>query len=162
MKTFKTTCINLAIFGTSSIASFGQQGTVSSGGEASAVDGVVSYSVGQVLVQNLSDGTYSVASGVQQAYEVSELIGLHEMALSNLQLSAFPNPTKDGVTLGITDFSDEKLSYTLLDARGRQIRMAEIYSTNTVIDLSSLEPSSYFLRVDENKRPIKTFKIIKY
>ncbi len=162
MKTFKITCINLAIIGTSSFASFGQQGTVSSGGEASAVDGVVSYSVGQLLVESLSDGTYSVAPGVQQAYEVSELVGLHEVALSNLQLSAFPNPTTDGVTLGISNFSNETVSYTLLDASGRQIMVADVITANTVIDLSSLQTATYFLRVDENERPVKTFKIIKH
>ena len=161
MKTLKITCVSLAFIGTSSFASFGQQATVSSGGDVSATDGSVSYSVGQVVVQTLTDGTFSVAPGVQQPYEVSEFIGLYEIAMSNLELSAFPNPTTDGITLGISNYADETLSYVLLDASGRKLQESKIFTASTVIDLNSLQPATYFLRVDENASPIKTFKIIK-
>lgn len=162
MKTLKITCVSLAFIGTSSFASFGQQATVSSGGDVNAVDGSVSYSVGQVVVQTLSDGTHSLAPGVQQPYEISDYVGLYEMAMSNLELSAFPNPTTDGITLGISNYAEQSLSYVLLDASGRQIQASNIFTASTVIDLNSLQPATYFLRVDENARPIKTFKIIKH
>lgn len=161
MKTLKIKLINLAIIGTSSIAGFAQESVVPTGGDVSSSDGSVSYSVGQVLVERTSDGTYNVTPGVQQAYEVSEVVGLHENVISNLELMAFPNPTTDGVTIGISNFANEALSFVLIDATGRQIQEGVISTANTAVDMASLEPATYFIRVSEDSQPVKTFKIIK-
>jgi len=161
MEKLKIKLINLAIIGTTSIAGFAQESAVATGGDASSSDGSVSYSVGQVLVERTSDGTYNVTPGVQQAYEVSEVVGLHENVISNLELNAYPNPTTDGVTIGIPNFGNEALSFSLIDATGRQIQKGQITSANTSVEMSNLEPATYFIKVSELSQPVKTFKIIK-
>lgn len=53
---------------------FAQQANASSGAVASGSGGSVSYSVGQLVIKTETGSAGSVAQGVQQPYEISELI----------------------------------------------------------------------------------------
>ena len=102
----------------------------------------------------------SVAQGVQHAYEIFT-VGINETALS-ISLSAFPNPTTENLTLQISDYNNEKLSYQLFDMQGKQLSNGQIVAQQTQIDMNSLPTATYFINVvnQENKK-VQSFKIIK-
>jgi hypothetical protein len=78
-----------------------------------------------------------------------------------LSTSVYPNPTSNFVILQIGNYKVSDLSYQLFDLKGRQIESKNINGTETSIDLDKLIPATYFLKVIENNKEIKTFKIIK-
>jgi hypothetical protein len=137
---------------------YAQESPVATGGEASGTGGTVSYSVGQILYTTSSGTNRSVAHGVQQPYEISILVGIHERSI-NLEISVYPNPTTNYLTLKSEDNSN--LSFQLYDLQGKIIEDKKVTANRTIITMEALAKATYFLRVTKNNQVIKTFKVIK-
>jgi hypothetical protein len=137
-----------------------QESANASGGDATGTGGTSSYSIGQVVYTTATGTNGSLAQGVQQPYEIST-VGIKETAL-NISLTAFPNPTTDNLTLQISDYNNEKLSYQLFDMQGKQLRNGQIVAQQTQINMSSFPKATYFVNVvtQENKK-VQSFKILK-
>ena len=138
---------------------FGQTSVNASGGGTSNASGSISYSIGQVAYQSVSNSSGSVSQGVQHAFEISTL-SLEENAL-NLSLSAYPNPTQELLNLRVGNYKQEKLSYKLFDFQGKVISEASMLSEETTIDMKQLPVASYFVEVHNEGKKVQTFKIIK-
>ena len=138
---------------------FGQTSVNTAGGTVSNASGSVSYSVGQVAYQSVSNTSGTVSQGVQQAYEIVTL-SLEENKF-NFSLSAFPNPTTDNLNLRVGNLNQEKLIYKLIDLEGKVISEAIIHSETTNIDMKQLPTATYFLEVYNEAKKVQTFKIIK-
>lgn len=137
-----------------------QQSANTSSGNATGNGGTVAYSIGQVVYTTNTASTGSVAQGVQHAYEIFNL-GNSETAM-HISLTAFPNPTIDNLTLQISDYNNEKLSYQLFDIQGKLVHKGQIVAPLTQIDMNNLPSATYFINVvnQENKK-VQLFKIIK-
>lgn len=137
-----------------------QESTNASGGDATGTGGTASYSVGQVVYTTNTGSTGSVAQGVQHAYEIFT-VGIKETEL-NISLTVFPNPTTENLTLQISDYNNEQLSYQLFDMQGKQLSNGQITAQKTQINMNSLPTATYFVNVvnQENKK-VQSFKIIK-
>lgn len=131
------------------------------GGNASGSGGTVSYSVGQIVYTNNTGTNGSVSQGVQQPYEISIVTELEETQGINLSITAFPNPTTDYLTLSTGNFDNKNLSFHLYDINGKIIQESKINVSETKISMTDLPPATYFLKVTENQKEVKTFKIIK-
>ncbi|OFX19313.1 MAG: hypothetical protein A2033_01525 [Bacteroidetes bacterium GWA2_31_9] len=137
-----------------------QQTAITSGADASGSGGSVAYSVGQIVTLTNIGTNGSVASGVQQPYEISVTIGKEETGIL-LNLSAFPNPTTERLTLQIENYKNEKMEYQLFDINGKRLESEKINKNCTNILMSKYLPATYFLTVINNNKEIKTFKLIK-
>lgn len=137
-----------------------QEGVNTTGGNASGSGGSISYSVGQVLYQ--THGTYgSVAEGVQQPYEISVVTEIEDARGINFSVTAYPNPTADYLTLVVKDFKLSKLTFQLYDMHGKLLQNKKITRNQTSIFMSGLVPATYFVKVMQNNKEVKTFKVIK-
>lgn len=136
-----------------------QESVNATGGDASGSGGSASYSVGQLVYTTNTGTDGSVAQGVQQAYEISVVLGIEEANV--ITLSAYPNPTVDYLTLSIAEFEISNLSYQVYDLQGRLLQTQELTGTQTQIDMSNYGASAYFVKVYQDNKEIKTFKIIK-
>ncbi|HNR21315.1 MAG TPA: T9SS type A sorting domain-containing protein [Bacteroidia bacterium] len=131
------------------------------GGDASGSGGSVSYSVGQVVYTTNTGTNGSVAQGVQQPYEISVVTAIEEAKGINLLVSAYPNPTTDYLTLEVKEFELSNISYQLYDMNGKLLQNEKITDNQTSIVMSNLVPATYFVKVTEGNKEVKTFKIIK-
>lgn len=139
-----------------------QEAILTTGGDASGSGGSASYSVGQVTyTTNTGSNGYSAAEGVQQPFEISVVIGLEETNSIDLDLSVYPNPATDFLILKVDYYDNEKLSYQLYDINGKLLENKELTGSETQIQTSTLVPSTYFLKVVQENKLIKTFKVIK-
>jgi hypothetical protein len=146
-----------------------QQAIVAAGGTASGTGGTVSYSIGQVVYTTATGSNGSVAQGVQQTYEITTVTGIEEAKGISLEVSAYPNPTTDHLTLTVgtsISFNDQPMSYKLLDMNGKVIETQKIINDQTIIVMSNLLPANYFLTViktmdGKSPQEVKTFKITK-
>jgi len=139
------------------------QETVSaSGGNISGSGGTVSYSVGQVIYTVITDlATGTVSQGVQQPYEISVITEIEEIKNIDLICQVYPNPANDFLTLKIENYDTGELIYKLFDSNGKLLKDKKTEGNETIISMSGLLPSVYFLKVTDNGRVIRTFKIIK-
>ena len=137
-----------------------QQATTASGGDASGSGGTAAFSVGQVVYTANTNASGTLSQGVQQAYEIFTL-SIKETEL-NISLKAFPNPTLNNLTLQISDYKNEKLSYQLYDIQGRLLNNGQIVAQQTNIEMTSLPTAIYFINVvNQENQKVQSFKIIK-
>jgi len=131
------------------------------GGSASGSGGTLSYSVGQVAYTTNTGTNGSVAQGVQQPFEISVVTGLDEVKGINLSVTAYPNPITDYLTLEVKDVELSNLSYQLYDMQGKLLQNAKIIGNQTSIAMGNLVSATYFVKVVQGNKEVKTFKIIK-
>jgi hypothetical protein len=137
-----------------------QESANTSGGDATGSGGTVAYSIGQVVYTTNTGGNGSVSQGVQHAYEIFT-VGINETEL-NISLTAFPNPTMENLTLQISDYNNDMMTYQLLDIQGKQLSYGQITAQQTQINMISLPTATYFINiVNQEKRTVQSFKIIK-
>lgn len=138
-----------------------QESVNTSGGKATGNGGTANYTVGQIIYTTNSESSGSVAQGVQQAYEISVENSIDILDAIRLNATAYPNPTNDMLTLKIGNANLQNMNYQLYDLHGKQLFSGTIVEDLTNIYMGKLIPSSYFLKVFDEKKDIKTFKIIK-
>jgi Secretion system C-terminal sorting domain len=138
-----------------------QNAIPASGGNASGGGGMTSYSVGQVVYTTNTSITYgSVAQGVQQPFEISVITSIEQAEDITLVCSVYPNPASDFLTLKIENYDNKSLSYKLFDANGKLLENKKVTGNEAIISMANLLPNLYFLKVIDNQKEIKTFKII--
>ena len=137
-----------------------QQASTASGGNASDSGGTVAYSVGQIVYATNTGTTGSVAQGVQQPYEISIVLGIDNHSI-NLELTVYPNPTANFLTLNVGNAELSTLNFQLYDISGKLIENRKIISSSETIAMENLPNGIYFLKITNNNNEVKTFKIIK-
>jgi len=158
-KKLKLSTVLLLVIGLTGLQA--QQVVTSSGGNASGSGGSASYSVGQIVyTTNTAEG--SVAQGVQQPYEISVVTGIEEALDISLEIMVYPNPTTDFIRLKIEIYDVENLRYRLYDINASLLQDNKIEGQETNIVMSYYSSGTYFLKVIDNQKAIKTFKIIKH
>lgn len=138
-----------------------QESINASGGNASGSNGSSAYSIGQVMYTTNTGTIGTIAQGVQQAYEISVVTGLEETKGLNLNLSVYPNPTSDLLILSVDNKDNEHFAYQLLDINSNTIDHNTITEKETSITMNHFANATYFLKITQNNKTIKTFKIIK-
>ena len=141
-----------------------QESVNATGGNASGSGGSASYSVGQVVYTTNTGTNGSVAQGVQQPYEISVVTAIEEAKGINLSVSAYPNPTTDYLTLEVdasTTLSIQSMTYQLFDMQGKLLQSKKITGNQTSIVMGNLVPAIYFVKVIQNKKKKKIFKVVK-
>jgi hypothetical protein len=137
-----------------------QESANSTGGDASGNSGTVAYSIGQVVFTSIEGSSGNETQGVQQAYKITN-IGIEETEL-HISISAFPNPTTETLTLEISNYNNEALTYQLCDLNGKKLIQENIVAKQTHIDMCDMASATYFVYiVNATSKRIQTFKIIK-
>ena len=157
----KNLCSIVLLFVLSCTVAFSQSAVTVSGGEASGISGSLSYSIGQTFCSSSLGITGRINEGVQQVYEIYDVTDVQSAISSVISLSAFPNPTSDFLTLRIDGDYIDGLDCTMYDISGKEIMEWQISSSETSIDMQSLSPATYFVRITKEKNEVKTFKIVK-
>ena len=139
---------------------FAQQSSVNAGGNATGSNGNVSYSVGQTFYATNTGSTGSTAPGVQQSYDIVSVLGTENHNI-NLQMSVYPNPTVSVLSLDVKNNSFRNLYYQLIDLNGRSIANEKIKTETTTISMEGYPSAVYLLKIIDDSKNVKTFKIIK-
>ena len=136
-----------------------QNTILASGGNASGNSS--SYSIGQIIYNTNTGVGGSVSHGVQQPFEISGTLGTDDAINIAIEFKTYPNPTAGFLTLKINNYQSENLSYQLYDVTGKLLRNREIISHHDRIAMENFSPGMYVLKIVDNQKDIKTFKIIK-
>jgi hypothetical protein len=138
----------------------GQTAISASGGNAESTDGSLSYTIGQVFYKEATDSNFTVNAGVQQAFEISEVLSITNPE-SNFSITLYPNPATDFINITLNGDNNLSANYSLIDLNGRTINSGKIDSLNKRINISELESATYLLTLITTDNQIKTYKILK-
>lgn len=135
---------------------FAQQGIVAGGSSG----GAISHSIGQVSYSYSGSASFSSQEGIQQPYEISEVVGVDD--LLGHEVSVYPNPTTQHLTISIDDLDrDLQWTATLIDIGGQELSSERIVTDNHQIIVEYLPAGTYFVKISLTNQNFKTFKIIK-
>lgn len=141
-----------------------QSAVVSVGGDAQSNGGSVSYTVGQVAVQTVanSNGSVSVAEGVQQPYEIMT-VGVDDYPQIVLDAVVYPNPTDNFAQLRLNGFEipADGLRANLYDGNGKRLQTIPVTDDLTTFQIGQYATGTYYLEVRDGKRILKTFKVVR-
>ena len=141
-----------------------QSAVVSVGGDAQSNGGSVSYTVGQVAVQTVanSNGSVSVAEGVQQPYEIMT-VGVDDYPQIVLDAVVYPNPTDNIAQLRLNGFEipADGLRANLYDGNGKRLQTIPVTEDLTTFQIGQYATGTYFLELRDGKRVLKTFKVVR-
>ena len=142
----------------------GQSAIVPLGGDAQNSNGSVSYTVGQVVTQTVanSNGSISVAEGVQQPYEI-QAVGINPYPQITLSAIVFPNPTENMAQLQLNGFEIPTggLQAHLFDAKGKLLQVIPVTDDLTTFEIGQYATGTYYLELRDGKQPLKTFKVVR-
>lgn len=139
-----------------------QTATTATGGKATGSNGIVNYSVGQIAyASQIGTNGHTLSEGVQLQYELFVVTGVAEANDISLKVMANPNPVTDYLQLNVEGQFKGSLSFQLCDISGKVIDIQRISGLEIQIDMHDLKPSSYFIRIINNEKVLKVFKIIK-
>lgn len=153
--------ITILLFGFGMPVLLAQEALTTSGGDTTGIGGSVSYTVGQVLYTTNTGTNGTIAEGVQQPYEISVVVGLEEAQDIILVCTVYPNPATDLLTLETETPNNKNLFYQLYDIMGTLLISKKLIDIKTIIPMTNLPPATYLLKVTDNHKVVKTFKIIK-
>ena len=96
-----------------------------------------------------------------QPFIVNGLTGNEQGKSSGIECVVYPNPTHDLINLKIGNYNLDNLNYLIYDISGRLLMNKKIESLETSISLAEFKPAIYFLKITENSKELKVFRIIK-
>jgi len=144
----------------SSVLNAQQLEVISSGGDNFVnSQGSISFSIGEIVIETIAHGDLCLTQGFCQSNLLITAIG-NPISI-DYQLLVYPNPVTDFVCLKIGSNDLSNFKYALFDVNGKILIIKQIVSNETIIPFGFLSPSTYFLKIIDNKTEIKTFKIIK-
>ncbi len=134
------------------------QEVISSGGDYNENATIsISWTLGEPVIETVSNTSNVLTQGFQQTkLTVSEIF---EINSKNISISLFPNPTQDFVNLEVDNYNN--LTFQLFSFNGKLIQTNKLSSKNTEIKMTNLSAATYFLKILNNNKLIKTYKIIK-
>ena len=161
MKVLNTFIVSLLCFAGTT---FAQSVIVPVGGDAQSNNGNVSYTVGQIAVQTSanSDGSVSVAEGVQQPYEI-QTVGVNNYPQISLKAVIYPNPTENLAQLQLNGFDipSDGLRAILYDGNGKYLQVFIVTDDLTSFQIGHYATGTYYLELRDKLRVLKTFRVIR-
>jgi hypothetical protein len=136
-----------------------QQVISTAGNSLGNENGSISFTIGEGVAQTLSKGDKTITQGFQQANLTVSMV--KELKDLDFSISAFPNPTEDILTLKLTKDDVSGLQYILFDINGKLLFQKNLETNQTVINVHQLAKGFYILKVQEDVKELKIFKIIK-
>jgi hypothetical protein len=135
---------------------------ISSSGDNFATTGQqITWSLGEVAIETSIKGNLILTQGFHQcSYLVT---AVDETILSDLEITAFPNPATDFLSVQLSGDNLQLKDYVLnlTDIQGKQLLKVKPDNNCPRINFSAYEAGTYFLSISKNAEILRTFKIIK-
>ena len=149
-------CILLILF-FFSIHVISQEVIATQGEVSSNSASILNFTIGEVVTSFGTDGSNEITQGFQQVFfEITKV----EDNQIEMDISVFPNPAIDQVTVQLSNYSTG-LNYALYDSFGKQLLNSVFNSNEISIQFSNYSTGTYFLVVKAENEKLKTFKIQK-
>ena len=78
------------------------------------------------------------------------------------EISVFPNPAKDILTIKLKSDSFKLVNYSLISATGQIVLYSKFHAQEELIDISKLDPGMYFVKINSGKDHLFTKSIVIY
>ena len=151
------TGILILFFGLSNYA----QEVLGPAGQTDTISGhSVSWTLGESAIITSETGSITVTEGFEQPHFT--ITSLEKRASIKAEVSIYPNPTAQDVTVKIKGLENEQYTIQLLDQLGKEVLRKETSNSQTSIPVSHLSAASYFIIISNAENSFyEKFNLIK-
>ncbi len=118
------------------------------------------WSIGECITASHDAGNYEITQGFHQDRYVI-ITAIENLHNNEINISVFPNPTTDLISLKVQCSKRESIKYTLTDISGKVLQTEKVKSDIEQLNFSTYTNGVYFLSVRQENQLVKSFKIIK-
>ena len=136
-----------------------QEVIATAGSTLSNSNGSISFTIGESVANTLTKGDKTITQGFQQSYISVSLV--NELKDLDFNISVYPNPTSDVLTLKLSKEDVTGIQYLLYDFMGKLLLQKNLESNEISIPVNQFAKGFYILKVQAGKKELKTFKIVK-
>jgi hypothetical protein len=142
--------------------SYSQEVVCSGGEQFSNTEGSFTFTIGEPVIETISNANNILTQGFQQNYEVILSTGSTSYLSGT---SVYPNPFIDMITINYSDAVLDNMSITLKELNGKIImerKFPKTYASNTFdLILSDLSEGVYFLTITVSVESSATYRVVK-
>lgn len=164
-KAFIMLCLGVASH-TLYAQSMSRQVVASAGHHATNSSGSLSSTVGEIVINTATSGTFLLTQGFQQPD--ANPTGINKTNGIEVSYSLFPNPASDAITLSLKASAGISVNIYIYDAAGRLIQQLEKAVMNESsythsFNIASCSAGNYYLKiVNQSASEVKTIPFTKH
>jgi hypothetical protein len=119
----------------------------------------LSFTLGEIAIQTHQNNEFTFAQGFQQSnISVSTLIKDPEI---NYDVRIYPNPVKNWLSVQFDQNIQEKFYIKIFNLKGQLLKKKAISLPMDEINFGHYKNGEYILQINENRRIIKSYKVVK-
>ncbi|HQP03251.1 MAG TPA: T9SS type A sorting domain-containing protein [Bacteroidales bacterium] len=138
---------------------YSQEVISNAGGSAENQSIIVSYTIGEPIVETFNSDDFIVTQGFNQP--IITITAIETPQCPGFSIQIFPNPTSTTLDVLVESESDEPLMYSFFDASGKILFEKENQNKHVSFDVKHLPHGTYVLKVVYKGKYVSTFKVIK-
>lgn len=159
MKKSKVLILSIAVISLFAGKLSAQQVIATSGGTGQSTSGTITYTLGELVIDTYSGTDKKLTQGFQQSRLI--ITAVQELQDLSYSVAAFPNPTTNYLKLKLEKDFPKTLDYLLMDINGKVISSAKIENGETDISFEDYVVGTYFIKIIQGKKEVKTIKVVK-
>ncbi len=136
-----------------------QEVIATSGNYGETANGSLSWTIGEPIVETVSDGTNTLTQGFQQSKLT--VTAIDEKEIAGFEINVFPNPASDYLSVEVITDKQKDLEIILFDLNGKIILQKLMTGNKQTVNMQNYSPATYILKVTEGNKEIRTYQIVK-
>ena len=137
-----------------------QEVVTTAGSYGETTSGSLSWTIGEPVIETITDGTNTLTQGFQQSKLTVTTI--NDLKVPGIELSVYPNPTNSFLSIEVKTDKQRDLLLSLFDLNGRLILQKKMAGNKQTIKMQNYKPGTYILKVTEANKEIRTYQIVKH
>jgi hypothetical protein len=119
----------------------------------------LSWTLGECVINTDNSSNVILTQGFQQSKQT--ITSIQELQLNSLEISAYPNPTQDIVTLKVKTELAKECKFQLYDLNGKILAEQKIAGKETKISFNNRPSGTYIIKLINKDQVQKVLKINK-
>ena len=137
-----------------------QEVVTTAGNYGETTSGSLTWTVGEPVIETITDGTNTLTQGFQQSKLT--VTAINDLEIPGIELSVYPNPTNSFLSIEVKTDKQRDLLLSLFDINGRLILQKKMAGNKQTIKMQNYKPATYILKVTEANKEIRTYQIVKH
>ncbi len=135
-----------------------------SGASMNQSNAKISFTVGEIVVKTITDGTNSIGQGVINSSTSNIVTSIRETDVTKLKMNIYPNPASDLVYIDVIESKIPAIQLSIYDIGGKQINSETYTASNNHIGINTQnwQKGTYIIIITDIKGQFHgSYKILK-
>ena len=150
----------ILLFGLCATSLQAQEVVTTAGSYGETTSGSLSWTVGEPVIETITDGTNILTQGFQQSKLT--ITAINDFKIPGIELSVYPNPTNSLLSIEVKTDKQRDLLLSLFNLNGKLILQKMMTGNKQTIKMQNYKPTTYILKVSEANKEIRTYQIVKH